>query len=80
MWFTKSGSTPRRLGFAKTQVGKDGVLTTAGPQKADEDAFPSLVRDLREGPDHARDDQVEQARARCARGVAPRRRRLTPRC
>jgi len=41
VWFTKSGSAPRRLGFAKTQVGKDGVLTTAGPQKQDEDAFPS---------------------------------------
>ena len=31
VWFTKSGSTPRRLGFAKTQVGKDGVLTTGRP-------------------------------------------------
>ena len=40
VWFTKSGGKPRRLGFAQTQVGNDGVLTTGGPQKADEDAFP----------------------------------------
>jgi hypothetical protein len=41
VWFTKSGAKPRRLGFAQTQVGKDGVLTTGGPQKRDENAFPS---------------------------------------
>jgi Sigma-70, region 4 len=41
VWFTRSGGKPRRLGFAQTQVGKDGVLTTGGPQKADEAAFPS---------------------------------------
>jgi hypothetical protein len=41
VWFTKSGATPRRLGFAQTQVGSDGVLTTGGPQKRDESAFPT---------------------------------------
>jgi hypothetical protein len=40
VWFTQSGGKPRRLGFAQTQVGKDGVLTTGGPQKGDEAAFP----------------------------------------
>jgi hypothetical protein len=40
VWFTQSGGTPRRLGFAQAQVGKDGVLTTGGPQKGDETAFP----------------------------------------
>ena len=32
---------PRRLGFAQSPVGKDGVLTTGGPQQGDEDEFPS---------------------------------------
>jgi hypothetical protein len=41
VWFTQSGGKPRRLGFAQTQVGKNGVLTTGGPQKRDEAAFPS---------------------------------------
>ena len=36
----RAGSKPRRLGFAQNAVGEDGVLTTAGPQKADEDDFP----------------------------------------
>ena len=40
VWFTKAGSKPRRLGFSKVPVGDDGVLTTGGPQKGDEDAFP----------------------------------------
>jgi hypothetical protein len=40
VWFTQSGGKPRRLGFAQTQVGKDGVLTTGGPQQGDEDQFP----------------------------------------
>jgi hypothetical protein len=41
VWFTKAGGKPRRLGFAQAQVGKDGVLTTGGPQQRDEAAFPS---------------------------------------
>ena len=40
VWFTRDGSTPRRLGFAQSQVTKEGVLTTGGPQKGDEDEFP----------------------------------------
>jgi hypothetical protein len=40
VWFTREGGKPRRLGFAQTQVGENGVLTTGGPQKADEDEFP----------------------------------------
>jgi hypothetical protein len=41
VWFTQAGGKPRRLGFAQTQVGKDGVLTTGGPQKGDENQFPT---------------------------------------
>ena len=41
VWFTKPGSKPRRLGFAKVPVGDNGVLTTGGPQKGDEDEFPA---------------------------------------
>jgi len=40
VWFTGDKLQPRRLGFAQAQVGQDGVLTTAGPQKRDEKAFP----------------------------------------
>jgi hypothetical protein len=40
VWFTQAGGQPRRLGFAQTQVGKDGVLTTGGPQQGDEEEFP----------------------------------------
>jgi hypothetical protein len=40
VWFTKPGSKPRRLGFSKVPVGDNGVLTTGGPQKGDEDEFP----------------------------------------
>jgi hypothetical protein len=40
VWFTRQGVKPIRLGFAQAQVGKDGVLTTAGPQKGDETKFP----------------------------------------
>lgn len=40
VWFTREGSTPRRLGFAQSQVTKEGVLTTGGPQQGDEDEFP----------------------------------------
>ena len=40
VWFTREGGEARRLGFAQTQVGEDGVLTTGGPQSGDEDRFP----------------------------------------
>jgi anti-sigma-K factor RskA/sigma-70-like protein len=40
VWFTRNGVKPVRLGFAQTQVGKDGVLTTGGPQKRDLKKFP----------------------------------------
>ena len=40
VWFTREGGEPRRLGFAQTPVGQDGILTTGGPQQGDEDEFP----------------------------------------
>ncbi len=40
VWFTRDGGTPRRLGFAQSQVTKEGVLTTGGPQQGDRDEFP----------------------------------------
>jgi Sigma-70, region 4 len=41
VWFTREGGQPRRLGFAQTPVGEDGILTTGGPQEADMDKFPN---------------------------------------
>jgi hypothetical protein len=41
VWFTREGGQPRRLGFAQTPVGEDGILTTGGPQERDVDKFPS---------------------------------------
>jgi len=41
VWFTREGGRPRRLGFAQTPVGQDGILTTGGPQQGDEDRFPT---------------------------------------
>jgi hypothetical protein len=40
VWFTREGGKPRRLGFTQAPVGKDGILTTGGPQQGDEDVFP----------------------------------------
>jgi Sigma-70, region 4 len=40
VWLTREGGRPRRLGFAQTPVGEDGILTTGGPQEGDEDQFP----------------------------------------
>ena len=40
VWLTREGERPRRLGFAQTPVGEDGILTTGGPQQGDEDEFP----------------------------------------
>jgi hypothetical protein len=40
VWFTKDDGDARRLGFAQTQVGEEGVLTTGGPQPRDRAKFP----------------------------------------
>jgi hypothetical protein len=40
VWLTREGARPRRLGFAQTPVGENGILTTGGPQQGDEDKFP----------------------------------------
>jgi hypothetical protein len=40
VWLTREGGRPRRLGFAQTPVGEDGILTTGGPQQGQEDEFP----------------------------------------
>jgi hypothetical protein len=40
VWLTREGARPRRLGFAQTPVGEDGILTTGGPQQGDEAKFP----------------------------------------
>ena len=40
VWLTREGAPPRRLGFAQTPVGEEGILTTGGPQQGDEDKFP----------------------------------------
>jgi hypothetical protein len=41
VWFTREDGRPRRLGFAQTPVGQDGILTTGGPQQGDQDEFPT---------------------------------------
>jgi hypothetical protein len=40
VWFTREDGKPRRLGFTQAPVGKDGILTTGGPQQGDQDEFP----------------------------------------
>jgi Sigma-70, region 4 len=40
VWFARENGDARRLGFAQTQVGEEGVLTTGGPQRGDEERFP----------------------------------------
>jgi hypothetical protein len=40
VWFTRADGKPRRLGFTQAPVGNDGILTTGGPQKRDQDEFP----------------------------------------
>jgi hypothetical protein len=40
VWLTREDGRPRRLGFAQTPVGEDGILTTGGPQQGQEDEFP----------------------------------------
>ena len=45
MWFTKKGVAPRNLGFSQTQVGKNGVFTTGGPQQGQETQFAKWLAD-----------------------------------
>jgi Sigma-70, region 4 len=45
VWFTRKGGTPRNLGFSQTQVGKDGVFTTGGPQQGQERDFAKWLVD-----------------------------------
>src|SRR5215210_154927 len=45
VWFTKKGVTPRNLGFSQTQVGKEGVFTTGGPQSGQEAQFAKWLAD-----------------------------------
>jgi sigma-70-like protein len=62
VWFTREGGDARRLGFAQTQVGEDGVLVTGGPQRGDEDRFPRWF---------ATYDKVLVTRERAARATRP---------
>jgi hypothetical protein len=62
VWFTRENGDARRLGFAQTQVGEEGVLTTGGPQQGDEDQFPRWF---------ATYDKVLVTRERGARGRRP---------
>jgi hypothetical protein len=45
VWFTKKGATPRNLGFSQSQVGKNGVFTTGGPQQGQETQFAKWLVD-----------------------------------
>jgi len=45
VWFTKKGVAPRNLGFSQTQVGKNGVFTTGGPQSGQEAQFAKWLVD-----------------------------------
>jgi hypothetical protein len=45
VWFLKQGGAPRNLGFAQTQVGKQGVFTTGGPQQGQENQFAAWLAD-----------------------------------
>ena len=78
VWLTREGARPRRLGFAQTPVGEDGILTTGGPAAGRRGRVPAVVRHLREDPHHARDRREgAPAGPGRARGHAARRRRLT---
>ena len=79
VWLTREGGRPRRLGFAQTPVGEEGILTTGGPQQGDEDKFPQwfatyekilITRET--------DAKARRAGPGRARGDASRRRRLSP--
>jgi hypothetical protein len=45
VWFTKKGVAPRNLGFSQSQVGKEGVFTTGGPQQGQEAQFAKWLVD-----------------------------------
>jgi hypothetical protein len=45
VWFTKKGVAPRNLGYSQTQVGKNGVFTTGGPQSGQEAQFAKWLVD-----------------------------------
>ena len=45
VWFTRKGGAPRNLGFSQTQVGKEGVFTTGGPQQGQERDFAKWLVD-----------------------------------
>ena len=45
VWFTKKGTAPRNLGFSQSQVGKNGVFTTGGPQQGQEAEFAKWLVD-----------------------------------
>jgi hypothetical protein len=45
VWFTKKGAPPRNLGFSQSQVGKEGVFTTGGPQQGQETQFAKWLVD-----------------------------------
>ena len=45
VWFTRPGSAPRILGFSQSQVGKEGVFTTGGPQQGQEIEFAKWLVD-----------------------------------
>src|SRR5215217_4533737 len=45
VWFVKKGVAPRNLGFSQTQVGKNGVFTTGGPQSGQEAQFAKWLVD-----------------------------------
>src|SRR5829696_2865048 len=45
VWFTKKGVAARNLGFSQTQVGKNGVFTTGGPQSGQEAQFAKWLVD-----------------------------------
>ena len=45
VWFTKKGVEPRNLGFSQSQVGKEGVFTTGGPQQGQEAQFAKWLVD-----------------------------------
>jgi hypothetical protein len=62
VWFTKHGGAARNLGFSQTQVGKDGVFTTGGPQQGQENAFAGWLVDY---------DKIVVARATDAKAKRP---------
>jgi hypothetical protein len=62
VWFTKKGGAARNLGFSQTQVGKEGVFTTGGPQQGQENAFAGWLVDY---------DEIVVARATDATAKRP---------